>query len=87
MRFMVVEHYLHGAAPVYARLRTGGRAVPDGVTFVDSWVDESLDRCWQVMEAPDRESLDAWTRAWSDLVDFEITAVVPTDEAARRALG
>jgi len=74
VRFMVIEHYRQGAAPVYHRLRSGGRRIPDGVRFVDSWVDERLDRCWQLMEADSREALDAWTSAWSDLVDFEAPA-------------
>jgi len=82
---MVIETYLHGPAPVYERVRAGGRRIPEGVVFVDSWVDVALGRCWQLMEAVSEEALRQWTAAWSDLVAFEIVPVVSSDEAARRA--
>ena len=87
MRFMVIETYLHGARPVYERLQEGGRRIPDGVAFVESWVDEDLGRCWQLMDAERREDLDAWIEAWSDLVAFEVVPVVSSDEARRATVG
>lgn len=83
--FMIVEHFRGGnAAPVYRRFRERGRMAPEGVTYISSWVDESLATCYQVMEAPDRVLLDEWMRNWQDLVEFEVHSVISSQEAAQR---
>jgi hypothetical protein len=84
--FMVVETFRRGAAPVYERAAEHGRMLPPGVTYVDSWVDERLDRCFQLMEADDRRGLDEWMARWRDLVDFEVVPVIGSAEAKARAL-
>ena len=87
MRVMVLERFLYGARPVYERLQEGGRRLPAGVTFIDSWIDEELGRCWQLMEIDDREALHAWMAAWADLVAFEVVPVLSSREAEQRAFG
>ena len=62
-----------------------GRQIPAGLSFVDSWVDESLERCFQLMETADPTLFDEWTAAWDDLVEFEIVPVLNSSEAAARA--
>ena len=48
--YMVVEHFRNSdAVPVYRRFRDRGRMAPDGLVYVTSWVDERLERCYQVM--------------------------------------
>jgi hypothetical protein len=82
MRFLVVEHFRDGdAVPVYQRFRDQGRMVPSGVQYEGSWVTEDLRRCYQVMSCDHRSELDAWIAAWSDLVTFEVHAVLTSDEA------
>jgi hypothetical protein len=49
--------------------------MPDGLTFVASWVSADLGRCFQVMECDDVTLLQLWVSAWSDLVEFEIVPV------------
>jgi hypothetical protein len=49
--------------------------LPEGVTYYASWVDSAGVQCFQLMEAPDSESLTAWINRWSDLIDFEIVPV------------
>ena len=85
MLFMVVERFREGAAPVYARARERGRMMPEGVRYVDSWVDASFKRCFQLMECDDLSLLMAWIGRWSDLVDFEVVPVVTSAEAAHAA--
>jgi hypothetical protein len=86
MLYMVVETYLHGAAPVYARAAERGRMLPPGLEYVDSWVDaERLDRCFQLMETDDPALFEPWIAEWSDLAEFEIVPVVNSAEAARRS--
>jgi hypothetical protein len=82
---MIVEHYRDGdPVPVYRRFRERGRLAPDGLTYVSSWVDEPLARCFQVMEASDRGLIDEWIAQWSDLVEFEVIPVMSSEEAAAR---
>ena len=45
-----------------------------------SWIDSPNFRCFQIMEAPDRESLEPWIAAWNDLVDFEVVPVQTSAE-------
>lgn len=83
--FMVVEHFRNGdARPVYRRFKQHGRMAPEGLTYVSSWVDENLARCYQVMETTDRSLLDEWMRNWKDIVDFEVHPVMTSQEAAQR---
>ena len=83
--FMIVEHFRGGnAAPVYRRFKERGRMAPEGVTYIASWVDESLATCYQVMEASDRVLLGEWMRNWQDLVEFEVHPVISSQEAAQR---
>ena len=84
MTFMVIERFRDGRAPeVYRRFRERGRMAPEGVRYVDSWVDLKFERCFQVMEADDEALLRQWTANWDDLVDFEIVPVRTSAEAAQ----
>ena len=76
MLFMVIEHFKGGnARPVGERFRHSGRMLPEGVAYHASWVDSAGARCFQVMEASDRELLNLWASRWDDLVEFEIAPV------------
>lgn len=88
MTFMVIERFRNGDAdPVYRRLREQGRLAPEGVTYVSSWVDDSLRLCFQVMECDSRELLDEWIANWEDLVEFEVFSVITSAEAQERLAG
>lgn len=83
--FMVIEHFKNGdAVPIYRRFREKGRMTPPGVEYVSSWVTPELTRCYQIMEAEDRASLDAWAKHWTDLADFEVHPVITSKEAVER---
>lgn len=85
MLFMIVEYYKDGdPVPVYQRFRDRGRLAPDGLTYISSWVDEPLERCFQLMEAPDRRLVDEWIAQWSDIVEFEVVPVITSAEASAR---
>jgi len=82
---MVVEHFRNGdPVPVYRRFRDRGRLAPEGLTYVSSWVDVKLGRCFQVMECNNRELLDQWIAQWSDSVDFDVYPVISSKEALER---
>ncbi len=82
---MVIERFRNGDAdPVYRRLREQGRLAPEGVTYVASWVDDSLRLCFQVMECASRDLLEEWMANWEDLVEFEVFSVITSAEAQDR---
>jgi hypothetical protein len=62
------------------RFKRNGRMLPVGVNYHASWVDAQNARCFQIMEAPYRESLNRWIELWSDLVEFEVIPVVTSGE-------
>jgi Domain of unknown function (DUF3303) len=80
---MIIEHFKNkDAIPVYRRFRERGRLLPEGLQYLSSWVDEKLERCFQLMETGDRKLLDEWIASWSDIVEFEVYPVVSSREAA-----
>lgn len=71
--YMVIERFRAGnSASVYARLAERGRMLPDGLSYLDSWLSASDDTCFQLMRAQTPETFDKWIAAWNDLVDFEV---------------
>lgn len=86
MRYMVIERFKRGPLPVYQRFDERGRQLPEGLRYVDSWIADDLQRCYQLMETDDPRLFDEWMGRWSDLADFEIVPVLSSAEARRRAL-
>lgn len=79
MLFMIIERFKdRDPAPVYGRLLGQGRAMPEGLRYVDSWVEANFDRCFQLVEADDAAALQRWILGWRDLVEFEIVPVAPS---------
>ncbi len=78
MLFMVIERFRDDdMVPVYERLRDEGRALPEGLTYVDSWVEPSFSRCFQLMECEDPSLLQEWVLQWRGLgVTFEFCPVI-----------
>jgi hypothetical protein len=83
--YMVVEHFRNGdPLPIYRRFREHGRLAPEGLEYVSSWVDEKLEKCFQLMSTDDRSLLDEWISKWSDLVSFEVYLVMSSAEATEK---
>jgi hypothetical protein len=82
---MVIETFTHGARPVYERAAERGRMLPEGLNYLDSWVDErGLERCFQLMETDDPSLFDEWIANWADLAEFEVVPVIGSAAAASR---
>jgi hypothetical protein len=87
MLFLVIEHFKNrDPKPIYQRARERGRMLPEGLTYVSSWVEENFDRCFQLMECDDPRLFAEWTAQWADLADFEIVHVVTSAEASEAVL-
>lgn len=85
MLYMIVECFKNqDPVPVYRRFRDRGRLAAEGLKYVSSWVDEKLERCFQLMETDDRKLLDEWIAKWSDIVEFEVYPVISSKEAAEK---
>jgi len=83
MLFMVIERFKNrDAAAVFRRYREQGRMTPDGLKYVESWVESNFGRCFQLMECEDPSLFRQWMARWQDLVEFEVVPVVTSKEAA-----
>jgi hypothetical protein len=81
MLFMVIERFKgRDPAPIYQRLRESGRHIPDGLKYIDSWIEANFDRCFQLMETDDPRLLQQWVNHWRDLMDFEFVPVVSSKD-------
>lgn len=82
MLFMVIERFKDDdMVPVYEHLRKAGRSLPAGLEYVDSWIEPSFARCFQLMRCDDARLLQEWVLKWRGLgVTFEIVPVVPSKD-------
>ena len=87
MLFMVIEKYKDKEA-VYKRFREKGRMMPEGVSYVNSWVAADGKTCYQINEAQSEELLQEWASNWNDVTDFEFIPVISSQEmSAKMAKG
>ena len=81
MLYMVIETFKNGGEPVYKRFREQGRMMPDGLKYINSWIEPNFERCFQVMETDNFDLFEQWTANWDDLMEFEIVPVITSPEA------
>jgi uncharacterized protein YciI len=75
-RYMVIERFSPGCkAKVYERFHEKGRMLPEGLTYVDSWLEREGDRCFQLMETDNPKLFDAWFEKWQDVVSMEVVEI------------
>ena len=73
---MIVEHYKRGQVhALYERFEKKGRQLPKGVFYIDSWIDDKVEKCFQLMETEQFELFQDWMRNWEDLTRFEIVEI------------
>jgi Protein of unknown function (DUF3303) len=82
MLLMVIERFKdNDMIPVYQRLRDQGRMMPDGLKYIDSWIEPNFSRCFQLMECDDARLLQQWLLSWRGSgMTCEIVPVVPSKE-------
>ena len=87
MLYMVIERYKGSPDAIYERALEKGRMLPDGLEYLDSWVEaDRRDRCFQLMRTEDFALFETWIANWIDLVDFEVVAVITSAEVAGTAI-
>jgi hypothetical protein len=82
MLFMLIERFKdNDMVPIYQRLQDEGRMLPEGLTYVDSWIEPNFSRCFQLMECSDLRLFQQWTLKWRGSgATFEIIPVVPSKD-------
>jgi len=82
MLFMIIERFRdNDMVPIYKQVRDGGRMLPEGLKYFDSWVEPNFSRCFQLMECDDLRLLQEWTLQWRGFgATFEIVPVVSSKE-------
>ncbi|MEA5606413.1 MAG: DUF3303 domain-containing protein [Nostoc sp. EfeVER01] len=82
MLFMIIERFKdNDMLPIYQRIRDEGRMFPEGLKYIDSWVEPNFSRCFQVMECDNLCLLQEWILKWRGSgVTFEIIPVVSSKQ-------
>jgi hypothetical protein len=82
-KYMVIETFLPGCKDrVYERFHQKGRMLPEGLIYIDSWLEKDGDRCFQLMETQDPSLFQQWIKHWDDLVTFEFTEIAENPDKA-----
>ena len=75
-QYLLIETFRPGCkAKVYERFHARGRMLPDGLAYLNSWLEKDGDRCFQLMETNDHSLFGVWTEKWKDLVSFEVIEI------------
>ena len=73
---MVIENYREGCFDkIYERFHEKGRMLPEGLFFIESWLEKNGERCFQLMETENPELFKTWIENSEDLVDFEVIEI------------
>lgn len=76
VKYMVIETHKEGCLQkAYDRFHKKGRMMPEGLHYLDSWLEKDSDRCFQLMETNDFSLFKQWTQNWDDLTYFEIIEI------------
>lgn len=87
MTYMIIETFKHGKVKeIYQRLEQKGRMQPKGLMYINSWIDEKMEKCYQVMETDSISNIQQWISNWDDLMEFEIIPVITSEVAKKKAL-
>lgn len=87
MQYMIIERFHEEKVrALYQRFDEKGRMLPGGVSYINSWINEAVTVCYQLMEAESIEKLQRWIDEWKDLADFEIIPIITSAEAKRKVL-
>ena len=69
---------------IYERFHRKGRMLPEGLHYLNSWLEKGGDRCFQLMETNDPRLFDVWFENWKDCGSIEVIEIgeKPKSQAA-----
>lgn len=82
MLFMIIETFKdNDMVPIYKRLLQEKRPLPEGLKYIQSWIEPGFGRCFQLMETDDLRTLQEWVLRWRGCgATFEFVPVLPSVE-------
>jgi hypothetical protein len=87
MLFMIIEKFhKEKVKALYERFDKKGRMLPPGVIYVNSWINESVTVCYQLMESDSAEKINEWIQNWNDVADFEVVPVISSADAREKVM-
>ncbi len=87
MKYMIIERfYSSKLKDLYLKLEQEGRLLPNGVTFINSFIDEKVQICFQIIESDSISLIHQWIEHWTEYADFEIFPVISSAEAKDKVL-
>jgi flavodoxin len=85
MQYMIIEKfYPNKVKQLYKRFEEKGRQLPERVNYINSWINEDVTICYQVMESDTKEKINEWIKHWNDLADFEVIPVITSAQAKEK---
>lgn len=70
---MVVERFKPGRFEANNKVwQEKGRMLPEGLYYLNSWVNKNENICFQLMETNDAQLFDVWINKWKEFTDFEV---------------
>jgi Protein of unknown function (DUF3303) len=85
MQYMIIESFHPGKVKIiYQRFGEKGRMLPEGVSYINSWLNEPVTICYQLMESESVEKLQEWIDKWKDLMEFEVVPVISSAQAKEK---
>lgn len=72
-KYMVVERFKPGCLEKNnERWNDKGRMLPEGLYYLNSWMNKDNNICFQLMETNDTSLFGKWIEHWKDYTDFEV---------------
>ena len=85
MLYMIIETFHPDKVKqLYKRFEEKGRQLPEGVHYINSWINEDVTICYQVMESDTEEKIYEWIQHWIDLADFKVIPVITSAQAKEK---
>ena len=74
--YMVIEHFAPGAKEkIYERFHRKGRMLPEGLYYLNTWLEKDGNRCFQLMETNAPHLFDVWFEHWKDCGTIEVVEI------------
>lgn len=87
MLYMIIEKFHPGKVKdIYKQFEEKGRMLPEGLCYINSWINTELNTCYQVMESDAEEKIHTWISHWKEFADFEVIPVLTSSEAKEKVL-
>jgi len=75
-KYMVVEKFKPNCFEENNSLwNKKGRMFPEGLYYLNSWVNKEQNICFQLMETNDPKLFETWIENWKEFTDFDVFSI------------